>query len=376
MKKFQRIGALALACAFSLNATAFAALDDTGYTDVDAGAWYADAVSYVTDNGLMGGTSSTAFSPEDAMTRAMLATVLYRAADTPAVTGTDDFTDTADGTWYADAVLWASRQGLVTGYGDGTFGTDDPVSREQIAAILWRYAGSPQAQDAQAFSDESTISAYAADAVGWARANGIVNGKENNTFDPQGNATRAEVSTILRNYLTMGAPEQPSTPDTEETNALVVYFSATGNTEAVAGYIADTLGADTFEITPAEPYTAGDLNWNDPESRVVYEYENPDARDVALVTDTPENWEDYDTVFIGYPIWWGIAAWPVSSFVETNDFTGKTVIPFCTSSSSGLGDSGTLLEELAGTGEWLDGQRFRSSASETEVADWVTGLGF
>ena len=375
MKKFQRIGALALACALSLNATAFAALDDTGYTDVDAGAWYADAVSYVTDNGLMGGTSSTAFSPEDAMTRAMLATVLYRAADTPAVTGTDNFTDTADGTWYADAVLWASRQGLVTGYGDGTFGTDDPVSREQIAAILWRYAGSPQAQDAQGFSDESAISAYAADAVGWARANGIVNGKENNTFDPQGNATRAEVATILRNYLTMGAPEQPSTPDTEETNALVVYFSATGNTEAVAGYIADTLGADTFEITPAEPYTADDLNWNDPESRVVYEYENPDARDVALVTDTPENWEDYNTVFIGYPIWWGVAAWPVSSFVETNDFTGKTVIPFCTSSSSGLGDSGTLLEELAGTGEWLDGQRFRSSASETEVADWVTGLG-
>ena len=375
MKKFQRIGALALACAFSLNATAFAALDDTGYTDVDAGAWYADAVSYVTDNGLMGGTSSTAFSPEDAMTRAMLATVLYRAADTPAVTGTDNFTDTADGTWYADAVLWASRQGLVTGYGDGTFGTDDPVSREQIAAILWRYAGSPQAQDAQAFSDESTISAYAADAVGWARANGIVNGKENNTFDPQGNATRAEVATILRNYLTMGAPEQPSTPDTEETNALVVYFSATGNTEAAAGYIADALGADTFEITPAEPYTADDLNWNDPESRVVYEYENPDARDVALVTDTPENWEDYDTVFIGYPIWWGVAAWPMSSFVAANDFTGKTVIPFCTSSSSGLGDSGTLLEELAGTGEWLDGQRFRSSASETEVADWVTGLG-
>ena len=375
MKKFQRIGALALACAFSLNATAFAALDDTGYTDVDAGAWYADAVSYVTDNGLMGDTSSTAFSPEDAMTRAMLATVLYRAADTPAVTGTDDFTDTADGTWYADAVLWASQQGLVTGYGDGTFGTDDPVSREQIAAILWRYAGSPQAQDAQAFSDESTISAYAADAVDWARANGIVNGKENNTFDPQGNATRAEVATILRNYLTMGAPEQPSTPDTEETNALVVYFSATGNTEAAAGYIADALGADTFEITPAEPYTSDDLNWSDENSRVSREHEDPSLQTVELAETTPENWDSYDTVFIGYPIWWGVAAWPVSSFVETNDFTGKTVIPFCTSSSSGLGDSGTLLEELAGTGEWLDGQRFRSSASETEVADWVTGLG-
>lgn len=373
MKQIKRICALVLACVLSLNATAFAALDDTGYTDVDADAWYADAVSYVTDNGLMGGTSSTAFSPEDAMTRAMLATVLYRTAESPAVTGSDDFTDTADGTWYTDAVLWASQQGLVTGYGDGTFGTDDPVSREQIAAILWRYAGSPDAQSGTDFADEAAISAYAADAVDWARANGIVNGKENNTFDPQGNATRAEVATILRGYLTMGAPEEPAEPN-EESNALVVYFSATGNTEAAAGYIADTLGADTFEITPAEPYTADDLNWTDPDSRVVYEYENPDARDIALATDTPENWADYDTVFIGYPIWWGIAAWPVSSFVEANDFTGKTVIPFCTSSSSGLGESGDLLEELAGTGAWLDGQRFRSGVSEADVAEWVNSL--
>ena len=158
-------------------------------------------------------------------------------------------------------------------------------------------------------------------------------------------------------------------------SVLVAYFSATGNTEAAADYIADALGADTFEITPAEPYTSDDLNWTDPDSRVVYEYENPDARDIALATDTPENWEDYDTVFIGYPIWWGIAAWPVSSFVEANDFTGKTVIPFCTSSSSGLGESGDLLEELAGTGAWLEGQRFRSSVSEADVAEWVNGLG-
>ena len=158
-------------------------------------------------------------------------------------------------------------------------------------------------------------------------------------------------------------------------SVLVAYFSATGNTEAAAGYIADAANADLFEITPADPYTADDLNWTDPDSRVVYEYENPDARDIALATDTPENWADYDTVFIGYPIWWGIAAWPVSSFVEANDFTGKTVIPFCTSSSSGLGESGDLLEELAGTGEWLDGQRFRSSVSEADVADWVNGLG-
>lgn len=175
---------------------------------------------------------------------------------------------------------------------------------------------------------------------------------------------------------TENTPTEETAPadETAGGSVLVAYFSATGNTEAAAGYIADALGADTFEITPAEPYTSDDLNWTDPDSRVVYEYENPDARDIALATDTPENWEDYDTVFIGYPIWWGIAAWPVSSFVEANDFTGKTVIPFCTSSSSGLGESGDLLEELAGTGAWLEGQRFCSSVSEADVAEWVNSL--
>ena len=180
-------GALAL----SMSAVSFAAVDDTGYSDVDADAWYADAVGYVRDNGLMGGTSGTQFEPDAGMTRAMLATVLYRASGSPAVSGTDSFTDTAAGTWYSDAVVWASSQGLVTGYGDGTFGTDDPVAREQIAAILWRCAGSPAADAGASFADESAISAYAAQAVDWARGAGIVGGKEGNRFDPAGSATRA-----------------------------------------------------------------------------------------------------------------------------------------------------------------------------------------
>ena len=98
-------------------------------------------------------------------------------------------------------------------------------------------------------------------------------------------------------------------------------------------------------------------------------------RDVELVSTTVENWESYDTVFVGYPIWWGIAAWPVDSFVENNDFTGKTVIPFATSASSGLGESGQLLAEMAGTGEWQEGMRFGSSPDEAEVQEWVNGLG-
>lgn len=160
-----------------------------------------------------------------------------------------------------------------------------------------------------------------------------------------------------------------------EGRTLVVYYSATGNTEAVANYIAQATGGDLFELEPVDPYTDEDLNWTDENSRVVYEHDNEDARDVELVADTVDNWDEYDTVFIGYPIWWGIAAWPVDTFVEANDFTGKTVIPFCTSSSSDLGESGQLLAEMAGTGDWQEGMRFRSSASEADVQEWVNGLG-
>mgnify|MGYP002710399687 FL=1 len=170
-------------------------------------------------------------------------------------------------------------------------------------------------------------------------------------------------------------PAVTAAPVTEEDgDTLVVYFSATGNTENVANYITEATGADIFEVEPAEPYTDEDLNWTDENSRVVSEYENPEQRDIELAATEVPGWEDYDTVFIGYPIWWGIAAWPVDDFVESNDFTGKTVIPFCTSSSSGMGESGELLEEMAGTGTWLEGMRFRGSASESEVAKWIAEL--
>lgn len=158
-------------------------------------------------------------------------------------------------------------------------------------------------------------------------------------------------------------------------SVLVVYYSATGNTAEVAQYIADSTGGDLFEIQPVEPYTDDDLNWTDDNSRVSQEHADESLRDVELVADTVDNWDQYDTVFIGYPIWWGIAAWPVDGFVEANDFSGKTVIPFCTSSSSGLGESGQLLADMAGTGDWQEGQRFRSGASEEDVQSWIEGLG-
>lgn len=155
---------------------------------------------------------------------------------------------------------------------------------------------------------------------------------------------------------------------------LVVYFSAQGHTEAVAEQIAENLGADIFEIVPADEYTSDDLDWTDDNSRVTREYEDESLRDVQLVSTEVPNWEDYDTIIIGYPIWWGIAAWPVNTFVEANDFSGKTVIPFCTSSSSGLGQSGELLREAAGTGNWLEGQRFRSNPSDADIKEFTDSL--
>ena len=183
--------------------------------------------------------------------------------------------------------------------------------------------------------------------------------------------SREEVSSAAQSAAGSGA----DTSGTERGNVLVVYYSATGNTENAASYIAQATGGDLFEITPAEPYTDDDLNWSDENSRVTREHEDESLRDVELTTTQVENWGSYDTVFLGYPIWWGIAAWPVDGFVEANDFTGKTVIPFCTSSSSGLGESGELLAELAGTGDWQEGQRFRSSASQEDVNEWVDSLG-
>lgn len=156
---------------------------------------------------------------------------------------------------------------------------------------------------------------------------------------------------------------------------LVIYYSATGNTKEVANYIATAIQGDLFEIVPKQPYSDEDLDWTNEESRVSREHKNENERKVELEKTTVENWNDYDIVFIGYPIWWGIAAWPVDSFVQENDFTGKKVIPFATSASSGLGESGELLAKLAGTGDWQEGQRFSSGADEDSVKEWLSNLG-
>ncbi|MBD5560775.1 MAG: flavodoxin [Clostridia bacterium] len=173
--------------------------------------------------------------------------------------------------------------------------------------------------------------------------------------------------TVLTACSLNGAPE-------EGPNVLVAYYSASGNTRRVAENIAEATGGDTFEIVPQEPYTEEDLAWQGGDSRVLREHESPELQNVPLANDVVPDWDSYDVVFIGYPIWWGEAAWPAATFASSQDFSGKTVVAFCTSSSSGIGMSWTELAERAGTGEWKLEKRFPSDVDTATVRDWVKSL--
>ncbi len=159
-----------------------------------------------------------------------------------------------------------------------------------------------------------------------------------------------------------------------ESKSLVAYFSGTGNTKRVAEFIKNKTDGDLFEIDPAEPYTDADLNYSNSNSRVSKEHNDESLRDIPLQITTPSNFNDYSIVYIGFPIWWGIPAWPVNNFVKDNDFTGKKVIPFATSASSGMGNSDSILKAMNNTGTWINGQRFSSNVSEDTVNSWIDGL--
>ena len=171
-----------------------------------------------------------------------------------------------------------------------------------------------------------------------------------------------------------------SASNTENTSTgngktLVVYYSASGNTKDVAEKIAKITEADLFEIEPVEPYTDDDLDWTDDDSRVSREHDDESLRDVELVSTTVDNWDSYDTVYIGYPIWWGEAPRIIDTFMEAYDFSGKTIVPFCTSGGSGIGSSARNLHNLAGSDViWLDGKRLSSDISHGEMVSWIDGL--
>ncbi len=167
------------------------------------------------------------------------------------------------------------------------------------------------------------------------------------------------------------APESASEP--EGSKILVAYFSVTNNTEGVAQKLADGLGADLYEIVPEQPYTDEDLDYGNSESRSSVEMNDPSVR--PAISGSAENMEQYDVVLIGYPIWWGEAPRIMSTFMESYDFSGKTLAAFCTSASSGFGSSDSALREAADNAVWLDGQRFSAGASAEDVMEWADGLG-
>lgn len=175
------------------------------------------------------------------------------------------------------------------------------------------------------------------------------------------------------------AAQQADSNQTSQTaqassKTLVVYYSASGYTERIAQIIGEQVGADVIGMEPVDPYTDADLNYRNESSRVVREHDDPALQDVKLKNAVLPNWQQYDTVYVGYPIWWHDAAWPIFDFIKSNDFTGKTVIPFATSYSSPLENSDKTLANMAGTGNWLPGKRFDSHASEDEVKAWLAEL--
>lgn len=366
----------------SLQIPAFAAVEDTGFSDVAADAWYAEAVMYCREHGWMNGTTTTTFAPEDSLTRAMLVTILYRSAGSPSVTGNDSFTDTVEGAYYADAVVWASQQELIAGYGDGQFGTNDPVTRQQMAVILWRYAGSPETAEAASFSDAASAASYAVPALAWASANGIVRPVSGNTFAPSQEATRAQAASALMNYSQSQTANQPSAP-ADSSRTLVAYFSRTGenygvgviekgNTEIVAEMIAEQTGADLFHIETVTPYPDD----YDECTAVAQRERQENAR--PELTATVENMDSYDTVFLGYPIWYGDMPMAVYTFLESYDWSGKTIIPFSTHAGSGLGGTESRIASACPNAELLSGftisgqtaQNDREAANRA-VSEWL-----
>ena len=357
MKKWMRLAAaalgLALGLALLLPACAARRGEDTGapaapmqtpagmaglsagFSDVDSGAWYAGAVDYVREHGLMEGVGEGRFDPEGSLTRAMLVTVLWRQAVQPVVNYLMRFSDVDGGQWYTEAIRWAAGNRLVGGYGNGLFGTGDPITQEHLSLILQRITDEPVTDGIPGFDGSSRP------------------------------ATRAQAAAAVMNCGTLGA-------DPRANRILVAYFSATGSTRGVAEHIADIVGADLFEIVPEKPYTGADLDYRDASSRASREQDDPAAR--PAIHGEVEDMGQYGVVFLGYPIWHGQAPKIISTFLEGCDLSGKTVIPFCTSGGSGIDGSEGALNALAPQARWRNGERFGAGASREAVKDWVDSL--
>lgn len=378
------------------------------FEDISAQDWYAEAIGFCLEQNLMSGAAQNRFEPNQTASRAMTAAVLRRQAGNPPPQSASAFTDIPDDAWYLSDAAWAAETGLFAGYGDGRFGGEDPVTRQQFVAVLWRKAGQPVAQAGGSFADQSDIASYAAEAAVWAREQGVVQGRQDGRFDPKSNISRGEAAAMLYRWLytpeEQGAsqepkdnsqppasgssgggssigggsseapPPSPNEPEkpAEKSKTLVVYFSATGTTKPLAQYAQEILEADLYEIQAKEPYTSEDLNYSNRNSRTTREQNDPSARP-ALASSIPDL-ANYDVVLLGYPIWHGQAPRIISTFLESGDFSGKTVVPFCTSHSSGIGQSDANLHSLAPQANWLPGRRFAGGTGKRDIERWLQGL--
>lgn len=342
----------------------------------------------------MNGISGTASEPENSLNRAMLVTVLYRSAGSPAVSDRDNFSDTVEGACYADAVLWASQQGLTGGYGNGLFGTNDPVTREQMTTILWRYAGSPTAEGTASFAEGDSVASYAAAAVNWADANNIVRPVSGNAFAPKENATRAQAAAVLMNY-DRSTHAGPSDASGGGAGILVAYFSRYGNTdydsevdattsasvvlengrqrgttERIVRMVAEQVGGDLHLIETVDAYPT---DFDDVRDRNHQEIVNGTRPALDSYVDT----DGYDVIFVGCPVWASTVPAPVLSFLESQNLSGKTVVPFCTHDGYGAGSSYSAVRS-SGPGAVVEqGLAIAASdaaSSERTVADWLNAL--
>ena len=381
MKKRLLSMLLATAMAFSVAVPTFAA----DYNDVASDAWYANAVADMTARGLMNGVGGNRFDPEGTFTRAQLATVLYRMAGSPAVTGEDGFSDTQAGAWYSDAVLWAEQNHVVNGIGSGQYGPDRATTQEQLVTMLYRDAGEPESDSA------GDASGWAAKAVSWARTQGLVSVNGLN-FEPKTDASRAQIAVIVSQYLKAKEPLRDN-PVAAAKKSLVVYFSAADNdgidavssatvvahegkgygaAQLAAKFVGDYIGADVSAIVTEESYPA---EYN---AMAEMAKEQADSKVHPTLSSKIENLADYDTVFMVYPVWWYTVPMPIYSLLDQYDFSGKTIIPVITHEGSGDGGTLSVLRAEEPNATVLDNafvSRFGAvPTQESAMESWLDGL--
>ncbi len=353
-------------------ATPVALAAESGFADVPTGAWFAEAVDWAVNAQITQGTGADTFSPDEGCTRAQIVTFLYRASGEaePPAPASSAFSDVAPEAYYAGPIAWAVAKGVTVGTGETTFSPNDTCTRAQIVTFLFRAAGSPAASAYDGSFSDVAASAYYAQAVQWAVAQGITKGTGEGQFSPDKTCTLAEAVTFLMRCA-QAAPTQPTEPTRK--HVLVVYFSATGNTRPLAQTVAALLDADLYEITAALPYTAADLAYYT-NGRADKEQADPACRPAIGSPDV--DLTQYDTIVIGHPIWHGQALRIICTFLEHYDFAGKTLTTFCTSHSSPLGTSAETLKGLLGEDvTWLPSRRFAAGTGEGPLAAWLTEIG-